>query len=241
MKLEGDMALEHLPIQCCVWQMALYTVHLATGNSVPCRSIKAATITKYLLSIAKFCARSNPRNPRKLEQTNKALAPEIQGVINEVQRWENIPGPCEPFTLEMLRYLIKLRASQPHIHDHDSPLAAMIDWASAGLYDGFRLSEWAQPNGHYALHNPHLNIRGDACAVCIADFRFLSDDKIRIPVDQVIKLDPASPSVGRIFVKYRTQKKGALAKPAHPQRERYGPLPCYQLYADRPAIRSAHW
>jgi hypothetical protein len=188
--------------------MALYTVHLATGNSVPCRSIEAATITKYLLSIAKFCARSNPRDPRKLEQTNKALAPEIQRVINEVQRWENIPDRREPFTLKMLRYLIELRTSQPHIHDHDSPLAAMIDRASAGLYDGFRLSEWAQPNGHHALHNPHLNIRGDACAFCIADFRFLSDDKIRMPVGQVIKLDPASPSVVHIFVKYRTQKNG---------------------------------
>jgi hypothetical protein len=202
------MALEHLPIQHCVWQMALYTVHLATGNSVSCRSIKAATITKYLLSIAKFCARSNPRDPRKLEQTNKALAPKIQGVINEVQGWENIPDRRKPFTLEMLRYLIELHTSQPHIHDHDSPLAAMINWASAGLYNGFRLSEWAQPNGHHALHNPHLNIRGDACAFCIADFRFVSDDKIRIPVDQVMKLDPASPSVGRIFVKYPTQKNG---------------------------------
>ncbi len=227
MKLEGDMALEHLPIQRCVWQMALYTVHLATGHSVSCRSIKAATITKYLLSIAKFCARSNPRDPRKLEQTSKALAPEIQGVINEVQRWENIPDRREPFTLEMLRYLIELRASQPHIHDHDSPLAAMIDWASAGLYDGFRLSEWAQPNGHHALHNPHLNIRGDACAFCIADFRFLSDDKIRIPVDQVIKLDPASPSVGRIFVKYRTQKNGRHGEERQHTRNASATAPCH--------------
>jgi hypothetical protein len=94
----------------------------------------------------------------------------------------------------MLQYFIELRTSQPHIHDHDSPLAAMINWASAGLYDGFRLSEWAQPNGHYALHYPHLNIRGAACAFCIDNFHFLSDNKIRIPVDQVIKLDPASPS-----------------------------------------------
>jgi hypothetical protein len=87
MKLEGHMALkQHLPIQRCVWQMVLCTVHLATSNAVLCRSIKAATISKYLLSIAKFCACLNPRNPRKLEQANKALAPAIQGVINEVQR-----------------------------------------------------------------------------------------------------------------------------------------------------------
>jgi hypothetical protein len=64
----------------------------------------------------------------------------------------------------MLWHLIELRTSQPHIYDHDSSIDAMIDWASAGLYDGFRLSKWAQPNGHCALHNPHLNIRGVACA-----------------------------------------------------------------------------
>jgi hypothetical protein len=40
------------------------------------------------------------------------------------------------------------------------------------------------------------------------DMRFLSNDKICIPVDQVIKLDPACPSVGRTFRKYRTQKDG---------------------------------
>jgi hypothetical protein len=208
MKLEGDMALEHLAIQRCNFQLALYTVHLATGNSVSCRSIKAATIEKYIRSVAKFCARSNPRDPRKLEQTHKTLAPVIQGVINEVQRWENIPDRREPFTIEMLRYLQELYTSQPHIYDSDSSLAAMIDWSSTGLYDGFRLSEWAQPNGHSAINNPHLNKRGEACAFCVDDFRFLSDDKIRIPVDQVFTLDPASPSVGRTFVKYRTQKNG---------------------------------
>jgi hypothetical protein len=70
--------------------------------------------------MAKLCAHSNPRDPRKLEQANKAVAAAIQGVINEVQRWENIPNRRKPFTIEMLRYLIELRNSQPHIHDRDS-------------------------------------------------------------------------------------------------------------------------
>jgi hypothetical protein len=38
--------------------------------------------------------------------------------------------------------------------------------------------------------------------------RFLSDDKICIPVNQVIKLDPASLSIGCTLLKYRTQKNG---------------------------------
>jgi hypothetical protein len=34
--------------------MALYAVHLATGNSLYCKSIKASTITGYLRDVAKF-------------------------------------------------------------------------------------------------------------------------------------------------------------------------------------------
>jgi hypothetical protein len=109
----------------------------------------------------------------------------------------------------------------------------MIDWASAGLYEGFRLSKWAQPNGHHALHNPHLNIRGDACAFCNADFRFLSDDKIRIPVNQVIKLDPASPSVGHIFVKYRTKKNGRHGKERQHTHNASDTAPCHVITSMR--------
>jgi hypothetical protein len=47
---------------------------------------------------------------------HKAMAPAIQGVINEVRRWEDIPDRREPFTIEMLRYMIALRDSQPRIH-----------------------------------------------------------------------------------------------------------------------------
>ena len=227
MKLESDMALEYLPIQRCVWQLALYSVHLATGNSVSCRSTKAATIEKYIRSVAKFCARSNPRDPRKLDQTHKSLAPAIQGVITEVQRWEDIPDRREPFTVEMLRYLLALRDSQPHLYDRDSSLAAMINWASAGLYDGFRLSEWAQPNGHSDLTNPHLNIKGDSCAFCIADIRFLSDDKISIPIEQVITLDSLSPTVGRTFVRYRTQNNRKNGEERQHTRNASPTAPCH--------------
>jgi hypothetical protein len=79
LKLTDDLTLQHVPIERCVYQIAMYAVHLATGHSISCRAIKAATITKYLLAVAHFCARSNPRDPRKLEQTNKGLAPAIQG------------------------------------------------------------------------------------------------------------------------------------------------------------------
>ena len=47
----------------------------------------------------------------------------------------------------MRRYLTELLQSQPHInYGTDSESATMVDWASAGFYDGFRLSELAEPN-----------------------------------------------------------------------------------------------
>jgi hypothetical protein len=132
-------------------------------------------------------------NQTQLEQTQKLLAPTIQGVLDEARRWEEIPDRREPFTIEMLRYLIEMRDTpQPHIYGPDSLMATMIDYASAGLYDGFRLSEWAQPNGHHEISNPHLNHKGEACAFCFGDIRFLSSDKIRVPIAQVLKLDPSN-------------------------------------------------
>ena len=44
MKLHDDYVLAHVPIKRANYQMALYTVHLATGNAVSCCAIKAATI-----------------------------------------------------------------------------------------------------------------------------------------------------------------------------------------------------
>jgi hypothetical protein len=227
MKLDDDMALEHACIQRCNWQLGLYAVHLATGNSVSCRAIKAATIDKYIRNVAKFCARTNPRDPRKLEQTQKLLAPTIQGVLDEARRWEEIPDRREPFTIEMLRYLIEMRDTQPHIYGPDSLMATMIDYASAGLYDGFRLSEWAQPNGHHEISNPHLNHKGEACAFCLGDIRFLSSDKIRVPIAQVLKLDPSSQIVGRDFIKYRTQKNGKHGEERQHTRNLSPTAPCH--------------
>jgi hypothetical protein len=150
-------------------------------------------------------------DPHKLNQTGKGFAPVIQGGIDEVRRWEDIPDQQEPFTLEMLRYLIALRASLPYIHGPDSALATMIDFLTMGLYDGYRLSKWAQPtNGHHQdIHNPHLNFKGKACAFCISDVQFYSTNKMCIPIDQVLKLTTADSTIlGRDEGKYRTQQNG---------------------------------
>jgi hypothetical protein len=233
MKLDDDMSLTSISIHRCHWQLGLYAVHLATGHAVSCRAVKAATMEKYPRNVAKFCARSNSRDPRKIDQSQKALALPIQKVIDEVKRWENIPSRREPFTIEMLRYLVELAASKPHIYGPDSYLNAMIDFASCGLYDGFRLSEWAQPNDHPTLNNPQQNIRDEPMAFCLKDFRFCSDDKVHIPLDQVLALDPKSRLVGRDFVLYRTQKNGENGEERQHTRNNTPGAPCHITSAMR--------
>jgi hypothetical protein len=174
--------LEKVPIQRCNFQLGLYAVHLATGHAISCRAVKAKTIEKYLRNVSAFCARSNPRDPRKSEQTNKALAPAIQGVLDEVKRWENIPERREPFTIEMLRYLIELRDSLPHIHGQDSCLAAMVeDWATDGLYDGFRLSEWPSLRGTTHCTTLNSTSRGVSKLSALRTLSFLHTKRFESP------------------------------------------------------------
>jgi hypothetical protein len=124
--------------------------------------------------------------------------------------------------------MIQQRESQPHLYGPDSELAALVDWASAGImYDGFRLSEWAQPNGHSALDNLHPNIRGDPCAYCIDDITSLSNDKIEILLEQVLQLPSSSPIVGRDFARYRTQKNNMNGQKRNHVRNSSPTAPCH--------------
>jgi hypothetical protein len=208
MKLTDDMCLTWVNADRPVWQMAIYTAHLACGQSVSCRAIKSGTMVKHLLDIAKLVMRASPRDPRKRNQLAKGLAPEIQDILDEVKRWEDIPNRREPFTIEMRQYLVQLLESHPHIHGPDSALAAICDFCGMGIYDGFRLSEWAQPTAHSELNKPQLNRRGDPMAFCLGDVRFLTPDKVRVPTEEVITMNVKDPKVGRDFVTCRTQKNG---------------------------------
>jgi hypothetical protein len=91
MSLADDLCLSSVHADRSVWQLTIYTAHLACGQSVLCRAIKSGTITKYLLSVAKFVMRGSPRDPQKRNQLGKGLAPKIQDVIDEVKRCEDIP------------------------------------------------------------------------------------------------------------------------------------------------------
>jgi hypothetical protein len=227
------MLLTFISIHRCHWQLGLCAVHLATGHAVSCRAIKAATMEKHLRDVAKCCAQSNSCDLRKTDQSQKALALPIQKVVDEVKRWEKIPSRREPFTVEMLRHSVELAASKSHVCGPNSFLNVMIDFASCGSHDGFCLREWVQPNEHSASHNPQQNSRNEPVAFCLNDFRFCSHDKARIPLEQVLPLDPKSRLVGRDFALHRTQKNGQNGKGRQHARSNATGAPCHIARAMR--------
>jgi hypothetical protein len=183
------------------WQLSLYAVHLATGNTLWCKSIKAATILKYLRDVAKFLGRYSPIDARYANAADKTLAPCIKAVTDEVARWEKIPDRREPFTIEMFKHLDSLR----HVCSPDSIIPVITDWAGCGLYGGFRLTEWAQDDSHSVIDNPLLEIHSHPKAFCLGDLAWKTGANHPLSLAAVLQ-DEAS--VGRLSLTFKAQKNG---------------------------------
>jgi hypothetical protein len=201
LKLIDDLFLQHVSQERRTWQLALYAIHLATGNTVFCKSIKASTITSYLRDVARFLGRFSPVDPRHRSDTDRTTAPCIKEVIDEVIRWEKVPDRREPFTIEMWKYLFSLRGSCAS----DGIIDCITDWAACGLYGGFRKTEWAQDESHAALANPQLDIHSVPKAFGLADIVWKTANSVRLTLQDAL-LDEGS--VGRILLTFKAQKNG---------------------------------
>lgn len=202
MKWDDDLLMEAIDIRGCNVQMALYAAKLGTGSTLFQRQIKVDTIKKYLLSVASFIALvgNHPRDPRKRSPTDKEFCPELQAVLRELERWEKVPNRREPYTLAMQEFLEReLHRICP---GDNSLLAAIVDWGVAGLFTGFRLSEWAQPT----RGSVERDVFGDTKAFCLPDLSFSRHDRTRLSLGDVLagKYD----EVAYIQLRWRTQKNG---------------------------------
>jgi hypothetical protein len=176
-------------------------MHLATGESLTHKQIKASTINDYLFTVAKFLGRFSDRDVRKPDQVSPALAPCIKAVLTELKRWENMPNRREPFTPEMWAYIQDtLRPTATE----DSLVAACTDWFTCGLFAGLRLGEWAQDEAHRLLHNPDYNIRGDPRAFCLDDFSFRGPGNILMTLEEAHEAKIAD--IERVIITFRMQK-----------------------------------
>jgi len=147
-KLDDDPFLVHADIVRATAQLACYAMFLSLGCTLRCRSITGATIKTYLKDVAASCStlyfaeHGEERDPRYLPGFD-TLAPIIEGVITEHERWAKVPNRREPFTVEMLKQHendMKLANAT-----NDSLLATLADYYELGLLGGLRVSEIAPP------------------------------------------------------------------------------------------------
>lgn len=190
--------------------MAIYIAHLGTGSTLLCRSIRAATIRNYSHDIAKFHCRF-PRwsdgdvfsnNPRYYLHTNKEFAPCIKQVLDELERWEKVPDCREPFTIAMWDELNRLADKHPP----DTLWPVCRNFFGCGLYGGFRLTEWAQPDANSDLSTPALAPTGVPRAFCLDDIEFRAGANSRIPLDDALLAKPDAPA--RVLLTFSWQKNG---------------------------------
>jgi hypothetical protein len=183
--------------------MQAYMYHLATGNSLLCRCIKANTMLKYAHAAACFVKAATGNDPRKYErETGNRLADEINKVINEQRRWEKMPNRREPFEVKQWLWLHNKYCTGDYPR-HSAEYQAVC-WMGAGLLTGFRCGEYAQTEAR-RVKGKHETIPGTKKprAFVLSDITFYTENRRTVPLSHVLKDDK---KIGRASCTWRVQK-----------------------------------
>ena len=187
-------------------QLAMYAVHLATGNSICCERIKATTVDNYVLAASTFLAFFTGRNFRKDLPTDSSMSHLLGPVLKDLRSYESVPNHREPYDLNMHTRGRSLAL----LSDSKALLPALIDGFEQGLCAGYQLSEWAQPTGNFAIDRPQLNHMVSSPlwtrAIVPCDIRCVTQSGGRLSGVQIISV--AFISLTKVWVKFRTQKNG---------------------------------
>ena len=187
-------------------QLAMYAVHLATGNSIYCKRIKATTVEQYVLAAATFLAFFTGADFRKDRPADTNMGHLLAPVYKDLRSYESVPNRREPYDLRM-HALGRKFASR---HGTNTLIPALVDGFEQGLCAGYRLSEWAQPGGNFAVDRPQLNHLVSSVirtrAIVPADIRCVTKSGSRL-VGIHITYVPF-PALVKVWVKFRTQKNG---------------------------------
>ena len=152
--------------------MACYAAHLASGETLLCKSIRSGTIMRYLSAAADLSVPANVTNPCLDIMGRQSQY--IRDVINEVKRWESIPNRKEPITKELIQYIIN-KGNKLSKQNPNNLYAALSDWLIIGLQAGFRKKEWAQDSSALTRSKDiQRNIDGSSAAFILEDFEFKS-------------------------------------------------------------------
>ena len=208
MKWDDDLTLEHsVDTRRGLLQLAMYAMHVGTGQTLHCKTIKVATVKQYVRAAATFLALfgDKTRDYRKNYATDTAISSTLVSVYNELARWESVPDRREPYTLEMLIYL--KQSVERAASCRDSLIAAMADWFECGLFAGLRLAEWAQDAYCANFGSYKRDFKQQARAFCLGDVRFEDDMRTRFSAKQVLE-SKVHTSMRKCWIKFRTQKNG---------------------------------
>ena len=188
------------------FQLAMYALHLSSGNSICCRRIKADTIAQYVFAAASFLAMFSGVDYRKDSPTDSHMGHILAPVYRDLKKFEGIPDRREPYDLKM--HLLARREAATH--PVDSLIPALTDGFEQGLAAGYRLSEWAQPSGRTNPGNPQLNHLIRAAirtrALVPDDFRCETYSGKRLVGLDILTV-PLS-AIANLWVVFRTQKNG---------------------------------
>ena len=206
---DDDLTLENSdPIRGQL-QLAMYALHLASGEGITCRQLKLATIKAYVFSVATFLALFCGRDLRKDNPGDKHFGRYLAPVFRDLEKYETIPNRREPYTVEMHGELERMTVSLRDVAPCSLPIT-LADWFTVGLLGGFRLAEWAnhggcsnpQYPGQNHLASPTITTRAfvpsDIRILTINNRRYTGLDILKVPLDQIRK----------VWIKLRTQKNG---------------------------------
>ena len=209
MKWDDDLLLEgEIPPERGQLQLAMYAVHLSSGQGIYCRQLKVKTIENYVYNVASFLALFGGKDFRKDSPSDRHMGRLLSGVYRDLASYESLPSRREPYTLQM--QAVAAREATPYdAIDPCTIIPVLIRAFGTGINTGFRLSEWAQPAGTRDPASPQLNHLKEGIrtrAVVPVDFRALSHSYQR-GVGLAI-LDISLCDISRLWIKYRTQKNG---------------------------------
>ena len=192
---------------------AMYVVFLGMGHTLLCKTVKSATIKRYVAAAAaqvqknrEVYARLHPEItlpwfcPIRAHGATR-MAPDITDMLKEVHRWENMKDRREPLTTDMIHYLRSLcNPSLPH-----DVTTSIVDWLITGIYAGFRLSEWAQEDHVRNRSQVKLTIDGDPMAFLISDLEFFGENRRRMTLSDALRRPYL---VQQVDVRWCYQKNG---------------------------------
>lgn len=208
MKWDDDLTLTNAPRYRGTLQLAMFVLHLSMGHTLYCRSIRLATIIKYVDAAASFLALFGPvaHDYRKNSNRDTKNSPILQNIYNDLKRYEKQSTRREAYDTKMLEHLCG--EIEKHKLDIDTQEVALSDWYTCGLFMGLRLTEWAQEANKWEPTTPLRDIYGSTKALCIGDFNYETSARHRLTALEAATFQGPDSDIERCWVMFRTQKNG---------------------------------